>query len=921
MQELHPDQPVIGGSASAGAGIGAPAPAPPLPADFVGAARAAAGLPAAAPGRWLVTVDGPTDGPAQWIDVRHDAVGVPAQGWKLHVSASMDSALAVLGRVLPVLVGEPVAFKVAASPARLADLNCGEAGATQVGKFVTVYPGDDAQAVRLAVALDQATDGLRGPRVPSDRPLRPGSLVHYRYGSFRERWLQTPSGEVVPALADPDGQLRPDRRGRLYAAPDWACDPFEGAGVVCRRPPVDLVVGGRYLTARVLASSPEVSVLLAVDLVGGRRCVVKQARRHAGAASAGAAVERLRHEAAVLDRLADPRAPAVYDRFEDDDTATVVVEHVEGLSVEQHVGGLRAEGRFLPDGRLRSWATDVAGVLGRMHDLGLVYGDLKPPHVIVDADDRVRLIDFESVWPAPPDLDSVVAGTAGYVSPQRLGGHPPTPADDVFALGALLYFMATGAEPSLAPDRTRLLDRPVALLNPAVDPPLADLIRRCLDPDPSGRPPSMARVAAELGGRHGGRRRPARHPDPVPVGEAEARAVADRLAAELCDQAVPIAGGGVAWPGVGSGPLLRDVSGGAAGTVLALARAAEVVGGERILETVGAAARWLAASSPFAGGPLPGLYVGEAGIAAALLRAGQVLGDGELVGEAAARSERIAAMPHASPDLYNGTAGRLRFHLALWDATGDGAALRAASAAAERLLSAARAPRPGHVEWTIPDGYGSASGRSYLGYAHGLAGIADALLDLHDAAGDDDVLAAVQAAARRLVALALPALDDGQGFDWPDVEGAGLVGPLWCHGAAGVARFLARCARHQIAPGAPVAARGALASAARGARSAGPGLCHGLAGNLDVLIDGAADLDDPTLAEQAGLLGRVLLAFTGPGDALEPSSPGRPGPADLMTGLPGVLAGLLRLAAPGRPHLLARAGLAGRPPARATIRG
>ena len=119
-----------------------------------------------------------------WIFVRHLGASDRAQGWKIHVSAGKASLEDVLERSLPILLAERASFKVIASIAQLDDLNQGLAGITQVGKCITIYPNDDIQAVSLAVALDVATSGLRGPAILSDRPLRPGSLIHYRYGCF-----------------------------------------------------------------------------------------------------------------------------------------------------------------------------------------------------------------------------------------------------------------------------------------------------------------------------------------------------------------------------------------------------------------------------------------------------------------------------------------------------------------------------------------------------------------------------------------------------------------------------------------------------------------------------------------------------------------------------------------------------------------
>src|SRR5688572_19024503 len=92
---------------------------------------------------------------ARWLRLRR------RPGWTLHLSAGLSSAEDVLRRSLPVLLAESAAFKLAASPDALAALNEGHGAYSQVGKFLTVYPNDDAQAVRLALALDEATRGLR----------------------------------------------------------------------------------------------------------------------------------------------------------------------------------------------------------------------------------------------------------------------------------------------------------------------------------------------------------------------------------------------------------------------------------------------------------------------------------------------------------------------------------------------------------------------------------------------------------------------------------------------------------------------------------------------------------------------------------------------------------------------------------------
>lgn len=402
----------------------------------------------AVPRGWIVT----SPGAGPWLGARPRGARVPRKGWKLHVSATVGSAIDVLSRALPVLVGEGVPFKVAVSPAALAALNEGEAGISQIGKFLTVYPADDEQAVRVAAALDEATRGSRGPRVISDHELGPGSLVHYRYGRFTG-----PSGAPEP--------------------PEPALDPFVAAGVAAerRRP----ALAGRYVPVTMMRRSAGGTVHLALDMETGNRCVLKRAERDARVGPDGRdARDHLRHEASVLERLApDPRFPAVLELVEDGGDLVLVMEHVEG----RPLGSLSSGPWSVPE--IVVLARAVASALDRVHRTGLAYRDLNPGNVLVAGQAEVRLVDLELAC----ELGTVgeAAGTPGYASPDQLAGRPAAVGDDVHALGGLLFFLATGADPGTPDAEVR-------------DARLSRIVARCLHDDPGARYGSMDEITAAL---------------------------------------------------------------------------------------------------------------------------------------------------------------------------------------------------------------------------------------------------------------------------------------------------------------------------------------------------------------------------------------------------------------------------------------
>jgi len=149
-------------------------------------------------------------------------VAHPAQGWKLHISATLPNAIDVFRRCAPLLAARGVAFKSVKTLNILGRLNSAiPFGFSQIGKFITVYPRDAAQAVELAELLDQATQGLGAPAVPFDRQLRPGSAVFFRYGAFGHEEVETDEGTRVSAVRMPSGELVPDLREPGKAVPDW----------------------------------------------------------------------------------------------------------------------------------------------------------------------------------------------------------------------------------------------------------------------------------------------------------------------------------------------------------------------------------------------------------------------------------------------------------------------------------------------------------------------------------------------------------------------------------------------------------------------------------------------------------------------------------------------------------------------------
>lgn len=425
---------------------------------------------------WEVS-SAPEEAPV-WIYVDPPEPPAVDRGWKLHVSAALVSADDVLQRALPVLLEAGAPFKLAASLRVLEALNEGEAGLSQIGKFITAYPGDDSQAVNLATQLHEVTAGLRGPRVPSDRPLSEGSLVHYRFGAF-----DAPGSE--------DGTSEDPLAARAaYIAPEGVDDPFVAQGVATETKAG--LLAGRYMLTSTIYRSARGAVHSAVDMRELRDLIVKRAARDARLGPDGLdARDGLRDEAAVLERLAGKGPwPEVVELVEHETDLLLVMTQVPGVPLATVVHRM-FEAEKPPEGDLVvGWAGGLARALQVVHEQDLVYRDLNPANVIVSRDGGVALIDFELTRAVDSAPDFYAAGTPGFLSPQQAAGEPARPADDVYALGALIVFMALGQRPSGPADARAVAKR--------LGRSLGDVVARCLKERPSDRFHSMVDVGRAL---------------------------------------------------------------------------------------------------------------------------------------------------------------------------------------------------------------------------------------------------------------------------------------------------------------------------------------------------------------------------------------------------------------------------------------
>jgi eukaryotic-like serine/threonine-protein kinase len=222
-------------------------------------------------------------------------------------------------------------------------------------------------------------------------------------------------------------------------------------------------------------------------------------------------------EQMILPRLSGPHVPR-FVAAGDFERPYIVMEFIDGQSLKSFL-----EKTPLPQDEVAAIGAKIAFALHDIHRQHVIHLDLKPSNVILRGSDAV-LIDFGlSRHDQLPDLVQEEAegpvGTGAYIAPEQVLGERTDPRSDLFALGVILYFLATGERPFGEPQsidgwRRRLWRDPMPprALNPAIPPWLQEIILCCLEVDPGARYATAAQLAFDL-----------QHPDHVKLTQRATR--------------------------------------------------------------------------------------------------------------------------------------------------------------------------------------------------------------------------------------------------------------------------------------------------------------------------------------------------------------------------------------------------------------
>jgi serine/threonine protein kinase/rhamnogalacturonyl hydrolase YesR len=640
-------------------------------------------------------------------------------GWKIHLSATVTTAVALLERVAPLLGRSNASFKFCADANMLRlslNKNASRAGA---GKFITLYPATEEHFKAQLEELHQVTHDLWGPYLLTDRPYKNSKVVFYRYGTHWSQAKVTHDGHRLSVMRAPDGTWVQDERRPCFVLPHWVKDPF--APRRASRAPKSggsLLLKNRYRVEEALKFNTTGGIYRAVDTQSGAPVIIREARPLTSSAhEAEESFRLLEKEARILRKLQHTGyTPKFIDLFQEWEHKFLVQERLDAESLWGYAIGfsrgsdeLRVSHFFTS---IRDTAVKIAAGLKALHEHNVVLRDLTRTNVMFTKGRQVKFIDLEFAYELDGDEPYVRSWTEGHSSPEQRRWERPKPGDDCYSLGALILDQIVFTAPGLDLNREGILRSfRQSLEDYQLPMELYEIVLGLLDPDPARRW-DLDRVVAAFAAIEVPRseapliplgNEPPYRPPPRGALITEIEQTLEGMSRFILAKA-DYSRSDRLWPTRGevfdTNPLNLDH--GAAGTAYFLHRLNGGVPAEAVDWMLEQLERHLFPS---------GLFSGLSGIALVLQELGQHEAARKAM-EAAANSD----LHHGTADLFWGDAGWGLANLHFWRHTGEEKYLTRACEVAEHLMRTKKESAQG-VYWET-------DGEKRLGLGHGQAGVA-----------------------------------------------------------------------------------------------------------------------------------------------------------------------------------------------------
>lgn len=255
---------------------------------------------------------------------------------------------------------------------------------------------------------------------------------------------------------------------------------------------IGTVIDGKYEILKEIGRGGMSVVYLAMDKHLNKQWAVKEIRKKGNGKNDEIVVNSLLAEANMMKRLDHPALPRIVDIIDDGNTIYVIMDYIEGESLDKVLEEYGAQ----PEELVVGWAKQLCDALSYLHmqKPPIIYRDMKPANVMLKPEGNIKIIDFGIAreYKEQNLADTTVLGTKGYAPPEQYSGQTD-PRSDIFALGMTMHHLLTGIDP-----RNGEAYAPIRQWNPELSEGMEIIIDRCVEPAAENRYQSCTDVLYDL---------------------------------------------------------------------------------------------------------------------------------------------------------------------------------------------------------------------------------------------------------------------------------------------------------------------------------------------------------------------------------------------------------------------------------------
>ena len=255
---------------------------------------------------------------------------------------------------------------------------------------------------------------------------------------------------------------------------------------------IGTVIDGKYEILTEIGRGGMSIVYLAMDTHLNKQWAVKEIKKKGSGKNDEIVVNSLLAEANMMKRLDHPSLPRIVDIIDNGVTIYVVMDYIEGESLDKILNEYGAQ----PEELVIGWAKQLCDALGYLHSQKppIIYRDMKPANVMLKPEGNIKIIDFGIAreYKEQNLADTTVLGTKGYAPPEQYSGQTD-PRSDIFALGMTMHHLLTGVDP-----RNGEAYAPVRQWNPELSEGIEAIIDKCVEPAAENRYQSCADLLYDL---------------------------------------------------------------------------------------------------------------------------------------------------------------------------------------------------------------------------------------------------------------------------------------------------------------------------------------------------------------------------------------------------------------------------------------